>query len=127
MKQEDIFTFKEEVEFGNTTCVYYRLIGTGITILHNHFEETVSVTDRTFEYLDEEFSSEYFITYNEKDFIEEYGGFSIGKEIITIEELVRSEWYVIINSLFSERIISNKEMEKMTFDVKARGFRYNWN
>ena len=111
MKTEDIFRFKQEIEIAGEPMVYYRLIGSNITFIHDKFEETIQVIDDDVE------ASECSVVYPESRFFEEYGGFHMGTDDVSIEDLIKMEWGMIVDNERSDRPCSAEELKKFDSPV----------
>ena len=121
MKEEDLHIFKEEVKYDYETFVYYRLIGSDVVYIHDKHMEQVTIMDDSME------NSEFCVIYSESQFITEYGGFQQGIEKISIEDLIRLEWTIIINKEKEETAASASELKNMNTEVKTSQFNFNFN
>lgn len=118
-KEKKTYGFKEVKDICGDEIVYYRLIGCNSVIIHDKFEETVQVMD------DEMNSDEHCVTYPESRFFEEYGGFHMGTEDVTVEDLVRIEYKFIIDSERSDCSATPAVMETMNKPVKFADIAYH--
>ena len=118
MKTVDIFKFKQEVNIAGDTCVYYRLIGCNTTIVHDNFEETIQVMDG------ELGSDEHCRTYTEGEFFDVYGGYHMGTEDVSIEDLVKVEWAMMIDQERNARVATAEEMKSFNRPVTAGMFNF---
>lgn len=121
LSKSDIFRFKQEIKIAGDTVVYYRLIGSNILFVHDLFEETVQVMD------DELDSSEHSVVYPESRFFEEYGGFHMGTEDVSIEDLIKMEWSLILENEKSDRPATDTQLKDFDSPVTADSFNFNFN
>ena len=115
---ENIFGFKTVDVVSGEKIVFYRLIGTNKTIIHNKTMETVEVMD------DVVGNDEDYLTYNETEFFEEYGGYHLGTDDASIEDLVRFEYKFIIDCERSDSSASARDMEKLNVPVSFADIAY---
>lgn len=118
-KIEDIFKFKKVEDICGQEFVFYRLIGTNISFSHSVDEEIITVID------DELGEDEDFVVYPEVRFFEEYGGFHLGTDDASIEDLIRFEYKFIIDSERSDFAATKEVMKTLNKPVKFADIAHN--
>jgi hypothetical protein len=112
-KIDDIFKFKKVEDICGCKIVFYRLIGTNITFSHDVNAETITVIDDELVGGEEE-----YVVYPEARFFEEYGGFHLGTDDASIEDLIRFEYKFLIDSERSDFAATKAVMRTMNKPVK---------
>lgn len=134
LKRKDIYRFKDEVNICGEEIVYYRLIGCGVIFEHNKTEEEVVVSDDVVfkkELLEkgslENFdgTEDHLRTYSEAEFFESYGGYHMGTDDVSIEDLIIAEWAAIINSERSDFATTASALKSFDKAVTAKDFNLN--
>jgi hypothetical protein len=121
MNKDDLYTFKQELVIAGDTVFYYRLIGSNLLFVHDTFDETVQVMD------DELDSSEHCVVYPESRFFEEYGGFHMGTDDVSIEDLIKIEWAMILDNEKSDRAVTAAQLKSFNSPVSASSFNFELN
>jgi hypothetical protein len=108
---KNIFGFKTVKDFSDDS-VFYDLIGLNVMVVHDKFLETVQVID------DVVGGEETVVTYDESRFFDEYGGYHLGTDDASIEDLVKFEYKFLIDCERSDFSATETVMNSMDKPVK---------
>ena len=89
----DKFEFKREVTIFGEVSIYYMVVGVNFIIRHDVTDEEVHII----EYKIIEGDDEFKVTYSEAEFFEAFGGYHMGTDDVSIEDLIKFEYTTILD------------------------------
>jgi len=89
----DKFEFKREITLLGDLSIYYMVVGLNFIIRHDVDDEEVHII----EYERKSGDKEFKISYSEAEFFEAFGGYHMGTDDVTIEDLIILEYTTILD------------------------------